>query len=294
MAGLVTQRKRYQELQKECRERYAAIKDRLEIAFVHLFWDQKLEPYAAFGLPLQWDFLRVPGIRGRMYSNPDDVEELRAPLHDMLRDRDLSFMEADHIGQAHETSIFGQQTTYDVLQKTYQLMRLFTETDVNFDDLARVVEWGGGYGCMAKMLWRGMGEEGTYIGIDLPVVCVMQWLYLATIFGKDAVNLLGVDSEEVVPGKLNLVSNGDIAKIPDVSSDLFIAFRSLSECTAQAVDCVLERGGFNCGYFLIGTAGNARQPLENRMFDLLEAWEAQTIKTTEFSSPGIWTGRRPR
>jgi hypothetical protein len=294
MAGLVTQRKRYQELREECEDRYAAIKDCIEPSFVHPFWEQKLEPYAEFGLPLRWDFLRVPGIRGRMYSNPEELDELRVPLRDMLRDRDLSFMEADHIGQAHKTSIFGQQTTYDVLQKAYQLMRLFTETGAEFVDLLRVVEWGGGYGCMAKMLWRGMREEGTYICIDLPVVCVMQWLYLATIFGKDAVNLLGVDDDDVVRGKLNLVPVGNVEKIPPVPADLFIAMRSLSECTAEAVDYVLERNGFKCDYFLLGTARNRHQPMEGRMNLLLGSWKARTKKTTEFTAHGIWTGRRPK
>ena len=60
-------------------------------------------------------------------------------------------------------------------------------TDVDPASIASVVEWGGGYGAMCRV-WRLLGTA-TYTILDLPIALCLQWLYLASVLGEDAVVL---------------------------------------------------------------------------------------------------------
>lgn len=66
----------------------------------------------------------------------------------------------------------------------------FTEaTGCRLDEISHVVEWGGGYGDMAR-LFRRLGRPGqTYTIIDLPLMSCLQYVYLSATLGPDAVSL---------------------------------------------------------------------------------------------------------
>ncbi len=50
-------------------------------------------------------------------------------------------------------------------------------------DAEVVVEWGGGYGNLAKLLRRVHGGRPTYVIIDTPLFAALQWLYLSATSG---------------------------------------------------------------------------------------------------------------
>lgn len=52
--------------------------------------------------------------------------------------------------------------------------------NVKISDLSLIVEFGGGYGCMCRVLY-GLGFQGTYINFELPMMAALMRYYLAEI-----------------------------------------------------------------------------------------------------------------
>jgi len=117
-----------------------------------------------------------------------------------------------------------------------------------------IVEFGGGYGGMCRLL-RRFNNKSTYIIIDLPIFLIIQKFYLSNILGEENVNLFISDSQDIQKGKINLVDIGDEATIKLISQykpDIFIAAWSLSESNKMTQDYIYEHNYFNANYILIG------------------------------------------
>ena len=115
--------------------------------------------------------------------------------------------------------------------------------------MSTVIEWGGGYGNMAK-LFRRFNNKHTYTIIDTPLFSCLQWLYLSTIFGEDSVKILRNSEESIYKGKINLLPVCFSESI-DLYADLFIATWSLSESSKYAQDYVKSEKFFNAEHLLI-------------------------------------------
>lgn len=66
-----------------------------------------------------------------------------------------------------------------------------------------IVEWGGGYGSLARLIRRLSPGDATYALVDAPILCAIAWRYLSDVLGEDAV--AGVDEGGLRPGRVNLV-----------------------------------------------------------------------------------------
>ena len=100
-------------------------------------------------------------------------------------------------------------------------------TQRDFWGASSFVEWGGGYGNMARLI-RRMRPDATYTIIDLPELCALQYVYLGSLEGEDAVHVF---DGTVRPGRINLMSTYERAP---VRAEAFISTWALTESPAAA------------------------------------------------------------
>ena len=113
-----------------------------------------------------------------------------------------------------------------------------------------VVEWGGGYGNMAKIFKRLNSTPSTYIIVDTPLFSCIQWLYLATILGEESVNLLQGPEDTIRAEKINLLPICFVDR-HKINADLFMSTWALSESSKYSQDYVLDHEWFNAKHLLL-------------------------------------------
>jgi hypothetical protein len=103
-------------------------------------------------------------------------------------------------------------TTSDaIIQQALFLALWEKQSGRRVDSLSSILEFGGGYGSLARFAYR-MGFRGRYYIYDLPEFCLLQQFFLAAL---------------EIP---NVTCINDLASIPaNLSPELFIAMWSLSE-----------------------------------------------------------------
>ena len=141
-------------------------------------------------------------------------------------------------------------TSQNTIHSFYHLMKFQKETGVAVETFNTIIEWGGGYGNMAKIVKR-MAPHITYIIIDLPSVSCLQWLYLATIFGENSVNMVYSPEIKIKEGKINLLPLCFLKQYR-LDADFFIAMWSLSESSKNAQDYVSMHDFFGAKHLLLG------------------------------------------
>ena len=94
----------------------------------------------------------------------------------------------------------------------------------------KILEWGGGYGGLCHELNKRKSFE-TYIIIDLPVMCYIQYYYLKNMVKDKEINLITIENMVIKDGCVNLISLPFITKIDTdyLKSDMFISTWGLSE-----------------------------------------------------------------
>lgn len=168
---------------------------------------------------------------------PVEDREIRAALGGRL-----DLRTEDAVG-GHPRLLPGRRSSTTQLQHLKDLSRFLGATGCRLSDIGVSVEWGGGYGGLAKCL-RRLRPSLTQIIIDAPVVSCLQWLYLSSIFGTEAVHQIGPDSGRLERGKINLVPLTILEGLPGLEGDLFISTFALSESAPAALDFVLSRRWF--------------------------------------------------
>ncbi len=101
-------------------------------------------------------------------------------------------------------------TSGSAVHQAYHLKQWMDKTHLNVRDANWIVEFGGGYGSMAKIIHH-LGFSGIYTLIDFPEFLLLQEYYLSSH---------GIDAEYVTPQAASYTSG---------EPDLFIALFSLSE-----------------------------------------------------------------
>jgi hypothetical protein len=142
------------------------------------------------------------------------------------------------------------RTSATAIHHAYHLCRFSVSSGRSLSDFRSVLEWGGGYGSLARQVAR-LTDDVTYVIVDLPIFSCVQWLYLGSIFGESRAHLSRTG--EVVAGKVNLVSV-DLARSMDFQPDLFISTWALSESATAAQAWVSERNWFEAKHLLIASA----------------------------------------
>lgn len=166
-------------------------------------------------------------------------------------------LQEDYVGKPYLAS-FTYLTSHNSIHQLYHLARLQTETNTRLNEVEHVVEWGGGYGNMAKIM-RRINSHTTYTIIDIPIFSCIQWLYLSTVTNSNEVNIVTSPETGIEPGKINLLpltfltAKCDLPAVPDI----FIATWSLSESSTFAQDYVVSSDFFGAKHLLLAfqTAG---------------------------------------
>lgn len=124
----------------------------------------------------------------------------------------------------------------------------------NFWDSDSIIEWGGGYGNMARII-RNMNPGITYTIIDLPELLALQYVYLTSVEGEGCINVNNVqDQIRIVPGKINLISshhlyNRDI----ELKCDGFLSTWAITKSPRNAQSYVMSKKLFNANHLLLGS-----------------------------------------
>lgn len=114
-----------------------------------------------------------------------------------------------------------------------------------------VVEWGGGYGNMARLV-RRMSPGITYTIIDLPELLALQYVYLTAVEGKNPHVVAAADPFQLRPGRVNLVSSARVtASEPAIQCDAFLSTWAITESPPAAQQIVLDRNFFGASRILI-------------------------------------------
>lgn len=147
---------------------------------------------------------------------------------------------------------FKYNSSHNLIHHLYHLMKFQSETGCDINSINTVVEFGGGYGSMCRLIKR-LNFDSTYIIIDLPVFSFIQLYYLKSIYGVDEVNIILSDKDKILPNKINLIPIDEalLEKIKTVEPDMFIATWSLSEANKYSQDYVYDNDFFDAKYVLI-------------------------------------------
>ena len=149
-------------------------------------------------------------------------------------------------------------TSHNSIHHLYHILRFSNRTSCQMENIKSVVEWGGGYGNMAK-LFKRIAPFVTYTIIDSPLFSALQWLYLSTIFGDQNVNLIVGSQSTPKRGVINIVPSSLVHSFAP-EGDLFISTWALSECSRAAQEFVgEEKKWFKSTHLLLAYQSRDRQ-----------------------------------
>jgi len=292
------QHSRYEKLLGRIQSAYSQLKPFICENDLTPFWSGRVHKIGnLIAEPLRFDFMHYPDLRWTIGIDTNRLPPMAAWLDEKLPAGSAQgILIEEDIGGLPVFTFRGKAVSADVIKFLYYTMLFGDGADVRIDSVSSVIEWGGGFGGHAKVFKRLGNEDLTYTIIDLPPLCLVQWVYLSVIFGEDAVNLITKGNEEVELGKINLVP-ASLAKGMTSSSlgspELFISLNALSECHGHVVRYVVEeRDWFNASHICIYTkAGNL--PEGSRFFNFGETMESFGVEKVRIkgTAPGAPTVR---
>lgn len=146
-------------------------------------------------------------------------------------------------------------TSHNAIHHAYHLER-YEAAVGGLLEPEHVVEWGGGYGSLARLFLRRHTGNPTYTIVDTPLLSCLQWLYLSSVLGEDRVRLLSSREDSIEPGLVNLLPLGLLDQhAATLRSDLFISTWALSESGPASVELVGRRAWFDASRLLLAFQG---------------------------------------
>lgn len=249
----LVQRRRFYGLSKRFNQVYVQLNKLGKQPFLMPFWeDVNKKTIAEFSPAPDFGFLAIRSLKDTMFVQPSQewsdaqLQYLRKKIGRHLN----SLAREDAVGRPELFKQDGLSTSHNTIHHLYHIYRFLDETDTKLSDIKSIVEWGGGYGSMAK-LWKRLDASATYTIIDTTLFCAIQWLYLSCVLGTRNVNLLSSKSDKIVMGKINILPLGLLEKAPK-TCDLFVSTWGLSESKAEAQDYVVAAKWFGAKHLLIG------------------------------------------
>ena len=138
----------------------------------------------------------------------------------------------------------------NTIHQAFHLSSYYNFTNKNLIDSQRIVEWGGGYGCLARIV-KKINTKCTYIIMDLPELSVLQYVYLSSIFGQNEVNFI-TKNLEIEEGKINLISSDYFMSLDkEIKTDTFISNWALTESGKDYQNYVLGKKFFSAENILV-------------------------------------------
>lgn len=234
-------------------------------------WERYVTPYWRKSVkcmykdfdPLPDDFLRHSIVLEAFFVNGNDnwFQPQRRWVEERATPEEIALIAEDDFGAPliRDTE---WRTSHQMIHTLYHLLRYRESTGVGVAGLVRsgrplvVVEWGGGYGAMAKLLWRFAclyGVRLILVEIDLPFMVTLQRTYLKEVFRDAEPSLVAVvphpkisiSTEEWLRDMISTSTPGVYfvplgMEWPAIKADLFLSTWALSESTLAAQRLVGE------------------------------------------------------
>lgn len=240
------------------------------IEYITPFWQERLNNLRNdFSGCIPYDFLNNKTIKFTMFVDYCEYNKIEyAYLKKHLSGTELKrLLTEDDVGKPNTNVIADEKgivTSGNTIHHLYHIMRYLEELMEgfgNWEKIGSIVEWGGGYGNMAKLFYRlnrfanyrFFKENLTYIMIDTALFSCIQWIYLSSILGEDKVKIITKPGDMLERRKINIVPLSAIADNKDFiwDIDLFISTWAISESTERARQFLIDRKCFNANRFLI-------------------------------------------
>jgi hypothetical protein len=237
-------------------------------------WRRDQDPHAPGARPPPpLAFLRRPEIQETM-----EVRSRRLLREELgwLRRR----LEAPALARALEEDYAGDPalalarpaTSQTAVHHLYHLERFAAHVGAPVAEQRTIVEWGGGFGGFARTLRRHAGgSPPTQVIVDLPVVGALQWTFLTTVFGPEAVDVAGAPGHRPRAGAITLVPPA-LAAALDVRADLFVSLWGMSETARAGQDAIVAADWFGARRLLVAFQRSSPDfPEAARTGELVEA-----------------------
>jgi len=140
-------------------------------------------------------------------------------------------------------------TSHNSVHHLYHIAFYEHKCGISVKRLNSVIEWGGGYGNMAKII-RRMNPSLTYTIVDIPIFSCIQWLYLSTVFHHTDLNIITDTAMQVADGKINILPLS-LVEQHRPACELFVSTWALSESSRVAQDYVSDNDFFGAGRLLL-------------------------------------------
>ncbi len=267
------QKKRFEEYGAQCSQLYQSLRRKDISKYITKTWEQNCRDMESLLLPRPiFFFLRSSKIQSIMTVG-NNCDGLGGELSFCERFYSSKFLrqilEEDCVGNA-VISNFKYMTSQTRIHHLYHLLKFQEKTDRKLDTLIDVIEWGGGYGDMARLL-RNLNSTITCTIIDLPLFSCIQWIYLGSILSKEQINLIRCKEDKIERNKINLLPLCFLESC-NPKSEMFIATWSLSESSDYAIDYVKLSDFFNAKHFLIAYQENNKSfPKAGRVGEIAAA-----------------------
>ncbi|HEX2121173.1 MAG TPA: hypothetical protein VHL59_05965 [Thermoanaerobaculia bacterium] len=230
------------------------------------------------------DFLGVPVLRHTMvYSRRRGIENTKYRIR-LVREAfgeevTRRLLREDPIGQPIITTL-RYLTSANGAHHAMHLAEYRKATGESFWDSGSFVEWGGGYGNMARLV-RRMNGRATFTIIDLPELSALQYVYLGALEGETQVHIVDPARPEIRPGKINLVSVHDVGALP-LRADAFVSTWALTESPRDAQNDVAQSDFFGARRVLLASARNEN----NALYDAVDSLRVRRVPIPEAARIG--------
>lgn len=231
-------------------------------------WTENIRKAFEHGVPP--DFLSVPVLTGTMVygRNRGKAEtDRRIPcISEVFGDKTAALLREDFPGLPNITDSRWLTSANRALH-AFHLAFYRRITGADFWSSPVILEWGGGYGNMARLI-KKLNPGATYIIVDLPELLALQYIYLYSILGPEVVNpACGI--EAIVEGRINFVPYSAVmGKKLQLNCDGFVSTWAITESPFEAQDLVLGSKCFGAKKALLAYAKGDGNKFETRLMEI--------------------------
>lgn len=252
--------KRFLQLRKRFQAQYEANREAGLGRFTVPHWDEFNRNFEEWLLPRPpFHFLKNAQLRSQMFVDDRYLEEELPSLRSAFDQKTLDGLLAeDAVGAPYLLALPSlQPTSTNRVHTLYHLYRYVDATSPdNISAADTIIEWGGGYGSMARVVMRLAASDATYHMIDTPLLTSLQWLYLSSIYGEERVNLVTEDNAVLHSGSINIIPVHMVEDLP-VTCDVFVSTWALDESSLEVQKMVVAKRWFGARHLLLATAKTA-------------------------------------
>ncbi|CAN5653922.1 hypothetical protein BH23GEM9_BH23GEM9_22790 [soil metagenome] len=247
-------------------------------------WVAELRTAFKGGVPL--NFLDQPVLRHTMvYQRRRGIQATRARLaivQSIFSEAEARLLlREDYLGLPTITSVH-HLTSANRSHHAAHLAAYTRTKGKRLWDSDSILEWGGGYGNMARII-RRLNPGVTYTIVDLPELLALQYVYLSSLEGDGAVRIIGTEDNPVIePRRINLLTpEVALRGAAAMRSDVFLSTWALTESPVAYQRRVIELDFFNASAILMA----AMKDKENELDASLNASVHRTPLPTSMGLP---------